>query len=322
MRNVLRATLVLVVLLTAAVAAADPVAFVVAMKGSVTVTPAKATVAVKASLGKPLERGDKVKVGPGGSASLFFSDGNVVELGAGSSMTVGGKLASVGADAKRVGPGSDASAEVFSRVSKFITSKNRQSGVVALSPMRGGGDEPSPIAVSPRRSALLTGKPAFVWRTVPQATRYQVTISADEGQAWTREVSDTSLAYPADAAELAAGADYVWQVRALSDTGPLRDDESTFHVLSTGEADQVREHLGGIQQAAGDSTAAGYYLAGSYLVGRGLYVDAAHEFQVLTRLDPASPGPHEALGNVYRTVGLTGQAEAEEARAKNLGGGN
>ena len=97
----------------ASAAAAEPIAFVVAMKGPVTVTSAKG-VAAKAALGRPLERGDKVKVGAGGSASLFFSDGNVVELGEGSSITVGGKLAA--ADAKRVGPGSEVSGEVFAKV--------------------------------------------------------------------------------------------------------------------------------------------------------------------------------------------------------------
>ena len=318
MRNVLRGLLVPALLLAAGAAAADPVAFVVSLKGTVTVIPARSTTAARASLGKPLERGDKVQVGPRGSASLFFSDGNVVELGAGSSLTVGGRLAPAAADRRRVGPGADASAEVFSRVSKFITSRNRQSGLVALSPMRGSADEPAPIVLAPRRSALLTGNPDFQWRSVTGATRYQVTVATGTGTVWTREVSDTSLGYPADAPQLPGGADYAWTVRALSDDGPLRDEESTFRVLSSGEAGQVREHLDGIQQAAGDTSAAGRYLAGSYLVGRGLYVDATREFEALARLDPGAPGPHEALGDVYRTVGLPALAEREDALARRL----
>ena len=309
----LRNLLVAVSILWATAAAAEPIAFVVAMKGAVSVTGAKGGAAAKATLGRPLERGDKVQVGAGGSASLFFSDGNVIELDGGSSMTVGGRLASL--DPKHVGPGSEVSAQVFTRVSKFITSKNQQSGLVALSAMRGGSDAPAPLILAPRRSSTLSGRPDFAWRAVAGATRYRVTVTTDEGEAWSHEVPDTSLAYPADAKELAAGGDYVWSVVALSDIKPPHQEESSFHVLTAGEASQVRDHLGSIQHAAGDSTSAGRYLAGSYLVGRGLYDEAARQFEALVRLDPDAAGPHEALANVYRTVGLTDLAQAEMKRA-------
>src|SRR6185436_7199217 len=100
--------------MAAGAALAEPVAFVVALKGSATVTSkAKST---RAALGFGLERGDKVQVGKGSALTIYFSDGNVVELGAGSSLTVSGQLASNG---QKVGPGSNASSEVFARVSKF-----------------------------------------------------------------------------------------------------------------------------------------------------------------------------------------------------------
>lgn len=298
-------------------AVAEPIAFIVAMKGSVTVAPAKG-VAAKATLGRPLERGDKVQVGLGASASLFFSDGNVVELGAGSTMTVGGKLAA--ADAKRVGPGSGESNEVFTRVSKFITSDRKQAGLVALSPMRGGSATVTMLILEPRVSALLSGRPRFAWRAVGGATRYKVTVTNDDGPVWSREATDTTLAYPGDADSLAGGFDYSWEVKAMSDTGPLRGEESSFHVMADGEADQVRDHLADIQKATGDGSEAGRFLAGSYLVGRGLYADAARQFEELVRLAPEAPGPHEALGSIYQTVGLSDLAKTEINRARSLSG--
>ena len=201
----------------ASVAMAEPVAFIVAMKGPVTVAAAKGA-AVKAALGRPLERGDKVTVGAGGTASLFFSDGNIIELSAGSSMRVGGKLSA--ADAKRIGPGSGVSNEVFNRVSKFITSDRKQAGLVALSPMRSGARRP-PLLIGPRVSAMLSGRPRFEWRSIGGASRYQVTVTNEAGAVWTREVSDTTLDYPGDADSLATGADYIWEVVAMSDTGPI-----------------------------------------------------------------------------------------------------
>ena len=296
-------------------ATADPVAFIVAIKGRVMVVSGKGGAGAKAALGRPLERGDKVQVSPGGSASLFFSDGNVIELGGGGSLTVGGRLTA--ADKKRVGPGSEVSAEVFSRVSKFITSEKKQSGLVALAPMRGGA-QVSPLILFPRRSATLTGAPEFRWRAVAGATRYRVTVTSSEGELWNREPRDTSLAYPEDARELAPDADYLLEVQALTETGALRREESTFHVMSEGEAAQVRDRLGSIQQAAGDTSEAAHYLAGSYLVGRGLYADAARHFEALCRLEPEAAGPHEALSSVYRTVGLADLAQAELERARVL----
>jgi len=300
-------------MLAAVPAFADPVAFVVALKGSATVTSkAKGT---KAALGRGLERGDKVQVAPGGSVTLFFSDGNVVELGGGSSLTVSGQLTS---SAQKVGPGSNVPAEVFTRVSKFVASSNRQSGMVALSAMRGAESE-APLIVSPRRSAMLELRPRFVWRHVPGATRYRLAVSTEEGPVWSSEVSDTTTSYPADATALAPTTDYVWEVEALSDTGPIGPrDESSFRVLSAGEATQVREHLDGLSKAAGDGTAATLYLSGSYLMGRGLYGEAAEEFEALCKLTPDAPGAHQALGNVYQTMGVNDRAAEEMKRAQAL----
>ena len=53
-------------------------------------------------------------------------------------------------------------------------------------------------------------------------------------------------------------------------------------------------------------------------MGQGLYVEAIPHFEALCRLDPESPGAHEALGNAYRTVGLSDLAAAESKKAVEL----
>lgn len=298
-----------------ALALADPIAFVVAMKGAVQVTPAGAKDPQRAALGRPLERGDQVKVGAGGSASLFFSDGNVIELGERSTITVGGK---VGKDGNRVGPGGEVSADVFQKVSKFITSDSKNAGLVALAPMRSGGAEAAPLALAPRRTALLTERPVFRWRAVEGATRYRVTLAGDDGDVWSREVETATLEYPGDVPPLSAG-DYLWKVQALSDRGPLRDEEVPFRVLAAADAQQIREHLDGIARATGEASAeAKHYVAGSYLMGRGLYDDAQPHFEALARLAPDAPGSREALGHLYRAVGLNDLAAAEFQKALEL----
>ena len=296
-------------------AAADPIAFVVAIKGKVEVIPVKASAPQRAALGRQLERGDKVQVGPASSTTLFFSDGNVIELAEKSTVTVTGRLAAK----NKVGAGSNVSGEVFAEASKFLVGGSRQAGLTMLAPVRGSAGEQTPIIVSPRRTAILSDRPEFKWRAVEGATRYRVTLSDEKGEVWKREIQGTTSEYPTDAGALKPDADYLWEVQALSDRGPLRRDESMFHLVSSDEAAAVRERLSRIEESAGGaSSPAVRFLEGTYLSGRGLYRDAAEHFEALCLLAPESPGPHEVLGKVYSAMGLTDLAAAELEKALTL----
>lgn len=300
----------LALLVLAASAAADPLAVLAAVKGKVQV--ARAGGATKAAgFGQALERGDRVVVPSGGSASVFFNDGNVIELAEKSSITIGGRIAS----RPRVGPGSELSAEVYSRVSKFVTGGSAQTGLVAMATVR-GNDTTAPILLAPRNTGVLPGRPAFSWRAVENATRYRVSVSGDQGEIWNREVQGLSLDYPADAESLASGGDYQWEVQALSDRGLLRKEAASFEVLRAEDAAAVRADLDRIRQSTGGTDSpATHFLSGSYLFGRQLYGDAALHFEALVRLSPEASAPHEALGKVYRDQGLMDLAAAEFQRA-------
>jgi hypothetical protein len=146
-----------------------------------------------------------------------------------------------------------------------------------------------------------------------------VTVSAESGVLWTREVTGLSLDYPADGAALPRDSDYLLEVAALSGTGSLRKESTGFHVLSAEQASAVQANLERIRDSAGgESSAAARYLAGSYLGGHGLYGDAIVQFAALSKISPESPAPHEALGKVYREVGLMDLAAAEFQRALEL----
>lgn len=297
-------------LFAAAAATAEPLAVLAAVKGRVEVTPARGGPPGRASFGLALERGDKVTVPPGGSATVFFNDGNVIELAEKSAITIGGKAAT----RPRAGlPG-----DVYANVAKFVTGGSRETGLVAMSSLRAGSD-PLPLLLAPRKTELLDPRPAFQWRAVEGATRYRVAVSGEAGEIWNREVEGRSLDYPADADPLPAGTDYLWEVRALSDQGELRREESYFHLLAAGDAAEVRTALTRIGESAGGTRSpAALFLSGSYLSGRGLYRDASEQFQALQELSPQSPAPHEALGNVYRAVGLMDLAAAEYQKALEL----
>jgi hypothetical protein len=300
---------------TAIPALAEPFAILAAVQGKVEVSGSKGGPA-RASFGRELERGDKVAVGPGGSATLYFSDGNVIELGEKSSVTIGGRVT----NRTTVGPGATLPAGVYASVSRYVTRGTLQTGLVAQSSMR-GSDELPPSQLAPRKTDVTRDRPDFSWRAVPGATRYRVTVTPapPSDGSFSRETSSTTLAFPADAAALARDADYGWKLEAFSDAGKLRTEETVFHVVSAEFAQGVDADLRQIEQSAGGPDhAATRFLSGSYLYGRGLYQDAAGQFEALARVAPNSPAPHEALGNVYKAVGLMDRAASEYELALQL----
>ncbi len=309
------AGLVLAVLCAPGSLFADPVAVIAAVKGRVDVTTSRGGPAQQATFGRPLERGDRVTVAAGGSATLFFNDGNVVELIERGSLKIGGQVRG------RAGRTPGLPSDVYASVSKYVAGGSRETGLYALSTLRSAPVErDAPFLIAPRRTAILTDRPTFEWRGVPGATRYRVKVSsADRGELWTREVADLSLPFPADAAPLAASSDCLWEIEALSDFKSLRSESSVFEVLGAEQAAAVRANLERIHDSAGGAESpAARFLAGSYLSGLGLFLDAGEQFGALCKLLPSSPAPHEALGTVYSRVGLMDLAAAEFKQALTL----
>jgi hypothetical protein len=298
----------------ATTASAEPLAVLAAVKGQVEVVSAKDGSPQSAAFGRALQSGDRIVVPPDGAATVFFHDGNVIELGPNTDLTIGAP--------KRPEPKSGGApglpGEVYASVTKFVTGGSRETGLVALSSLRAVSDS-APFLLEPRKTEVLDGRPTFRWRAVDGATRYQVTLSGEQGEVWTRETEETVLEYPSDAPALEADADFLWAVRALSDEGEMRREESYFHVLPAKDAEEVRHSLARIGESVGGTDRpAAWFLSGSYLFGHGLFCDAAEQFETLSRSYPKSPAAHEALGNVYRAVGLMDLAAAEYQRALRL----
>jgi hypothetical protein len=307
-RVALAAILAAMLAATSLVMAAEPLAIVSAVKGKVEVVPARAKEAQRAVFGMALQRADRVSVGRGGAATIFFSDGNVIELGEQSSVTIGARVD------KPAKP--EIASEVFAQVSNFVTGGSRQTGLVALSSMR--GEDAAAFLLRPRKTSVLSAQPAFLWRRIPGATRYRVQASSEAGPLWSRETSDTSLAYPSDADPLPADTDVLWEVEARSQSGQLRHETTFLHVSGAQAADRVRRHVEGIDASLGAQAVAANYLAGSYLSAAGFYLDAIGRFTALCRAMPDSPGPHEALARAYDSVGLMDLAAEEYRRALEL----
>ena len=288
----------------------QPVALVVATSGRVEVSRASSKSVERGTIGLALLRGDKVQAGAGGAATLLFSDGNLLELSEKSAITIGAHPRV--ARSREPNP---VMADVFKSVSGGVVGGSRETGLVALAPARRPPGRKE-IILAPRQTEILDERPAFRWRRVRGADRYRVVVSGEAGELWQRETGDTSFAYPADAAPLARETELLWTLHASNDSGPLEDEEASFRIKPTKEADAVRIRLDQIEKEAGGAAP---YLAGAYLAGQGLLLDAIDRLESLRRSRPAEPGVHEALGQLYRAVGLMDLAAAELQLALTLG---
>jgi tetratricopeptide (TPR) repeat protein len=175
------------------------------------------------------------------------------------------------------------------------------------------------LILAPRRTSVRSQRPEFRWREVAGAERYTISVSGDEGEVWRGESAGTAITPPDDAVLLTRGSSYLAELTAYGNQGRLRAEETVFSIMSEAETRQVGDHLDRIEKAAKDSTpGAAEYLTGSYLVGQGLYAEAIPYFESLCRLDPESPGAHEALANAYRAIGLADLAATEFQKALEL----
>lgn len=98
--------------------------------------------------------------------------------------------------------------------------------------LRGSERASAVITVAPADSAVVQGQPVLVWRPVPGATGYRVTLSREDGDSlWTGSSSDTTAAVPAGVA-LGRSARYFWYVDALLPDG--QSLTSGIHEFTTG----------------------------------------------------------------------------------------
>lgn len=293
-------------LTAASPASSTPLAFIAEVNGRVEVARPASKSPERGTLGLGLERGDKVQVGDGGSATLLFSDGNLLALSAKSAITVGAQ--GKGAEPNPVMAG------VFKSVSQSVVGGTRETGLMSLAPVRSGGAR-ADIALAPRQTEILMDRPTFRWRRAAGATRYRVVVSGDEGELWQGETADTTLAYPADAKALPRDADLLWKLVAANDRGTVQEEENGFRIKAEKDGAAIRTQVEQIRKNAGGAAP---FLAGAYLGGQGLLQDAIESFHELCRTSPGQPGPHEALGQLYRAVGLMDLAANELQTALNL----
>src|SRR5581483_1792216 len=95
---------------------------------------------------------------------------------------------------------------------------------------------------SPSHTAIAVAQPTFQWSATDGATSYELRVQdREEKILWKQTVAAaTEVQYPADAAKLAWGQKYFWNVTARQGEEPVDQAASFFQLLPADQAEQVR----------------------------------------------------------------------------------
>lgn len=285
--------------------AQDAQALITELAGAVQIVRAETGSTVDAVWGTQLYSGDQVETLDGATASILFTNNNLITLGANSAMAIAG------------GPGADAPSQGVRRVEADLiagvddlTVRREGDDLAALGGLRAGGRQAALEPLSPRNTLIKTTQPSFAWHAAEPFEAYEVKVFNSDGVVWRGTVTEPSATYPADAPALEPGTAYFWQVEGDDLLNPVASQAVPFEVLSADRLAAVEAREASIRATFGDAAdGSDYrYVLGAYYAKEGLLDAAIVSFLQIAERHPESPLAQEILGKLYEDVGLKDQA--------------
>jgi hypothetical protein len=262
--------------------------------------------ALKGSLGMRLQAGDTVRVGSGGSATVYLAGGGLVRVPSGSRIDI----------PKQQAPAPDPSlrAAMSSRSVEVLEAGlwilNDPQGSVLLSAMRGEDDDWSaprdagPLPLSPRYETVVDARPRFVW----SGGDARVVVARGKDIVWRFPATASgSIVWPVSAPGLLAGEVYRWwlepsQGGAPGEPVPFRVADKTTLL----DVERFEKEIGR-GPAADDPSLADLLRCGFY-VEAGAWTRALAAAIALRRRDPGSEAAARAFDGARQKMRLGEQA--------------
>lgn len=281
-----------------------------ALDGEVTVLRPPATGPAPAQILGELFPGDSLKTGADGSATILYQDGKIVTIGNNSRAAIspsdsvrGGRSGEEGDNAHDPG-----------RLVALIAESEKIAANLAV---RGEEDSLALVVYEPGNTALLTGKPRFVWSLFPGAQSYRIKIQRMGSDIWSVITVDTLLPYPENKPELAAGT-YLVRIAALTiENDTLGMTDRTIRILTPEDTDTVQYSIRLLREQRPD-TFTFHLLAAKIYETQKLRVDAIREYESLLRIKPDLPFVHRSLSILYKENGQTRPANYHYDRWEEL----
>ena len=297
---------VLCLLVVAAPAQAqDPVALVVRLEGTVSVTRGSAAPAA-AAVGAPLFADDVLAPAEGSRAIL------ITRSGAQQVVTERTTLAAR--------TGADGNADLFARA---VATLAQAAATDATMGGRQGMIRPIPgtsTLVAPRSAlAVSTGHPTFVWTSTPGQTYEVMLRRTDGGRPQIFEVgTDTTWTLPEDAEGLEQGTTYAWTVFVGGRRGGRPLPQQEFRVISLIESVEMQDYLDEIAVFGLDPMTDGLFLTVVAYRDLGLFYDARDALEEVESQATLSADLYMLKGEILAELGHEEAARAAFDRADEL----
>jgi hypothetical protein len=299
---------------------AQCIALITGIKGDVTVKKEGKSEFVKAKWGTQLFNGDQIRTDPGSEATLSFSEGYIIKLEPGSMMTLsnnGSSPSKEGGNYKKI------SSAMMMDITALTSREASKKDISALAGLR-GIEVKEPVELSfPSNTYVMTNRPTFEWIPEKEFDNYIVNLYNSKGLVWSKRVSGNSLKFPENENGLDFGETYFWNIEGEALLDNKKSSNYKFSVLSIDKSREVKNQEALIRMtfdSESDSSSLHSFL-GAYYISQGLLDDAIKEFEIISRMNPEAPLPHEILGSLYSDVGDKDKAIDELQKALTLSKG-
>jgi hypothetical protein len=296
------------------------IALITGIKGNVSVKKEGKSEFTKALWGTQLFSNDEVKTDLQSQATLTFSDGNILELQPGSNIKISGNSSSA---SKAPGNFKKVSSAMLMDMSALTARESAKKDVGALAGLR-GIEMKEPVELTfPSNTLIRTNRPTFEWTPRQPFDNYIVNLYSSKGLVWSKEVSGSRLKFPENERGLDFGETYFWNIEGEDLLDNKKSSNYKFSVLSIDKSQEVKNQEALIRMTfdnVSDSSSLHSFL-GAYYLNQGLLDDAIKEFDIISRMNPDAPLPHEILGSLYSDVGNKDKAIDELQKALNLSRG-
>jgi hypothetical protein len=289
-------------------------AVVTGLSGNVMVKQANNPGFVKLLWGTQLFQGDQIKTSAGSEATLTYSNSSVIKLGPENLITVSGTEPSA---TEKAGSVKKVSSAMMVNMSALTLKRDNKKDVGALAGLRAAESEKPIELISPYNTFIKTDRPSFSWAPRKTFDKFIVNLYSSKGLVWSKKVTDSSLKFPESEKGLEPGETYFWNVEGEDLLDNKKSANYKFSVLSFDKTKEVQDQEALIRKTFyndSDSSSLHSFL-GAYYINQGLLQDAINEFQIISKINPDAPLPHEILGSLYSDIGNKDKAIEELQKA-------
>ena len=279
------------------------------VRGTVLVNIAGDDEPMKAVFGTQLFQGDQLETGKKANVTMLFSNGNLINLGGNSNITISGNQS--GSPSRNIGSG------MAGNFSDLAMRQDNKGEMGVLMDLRSDETSQLILPLSPCNTMILNNTPSMKWVSKKPADEYVVRLYNGQGLVWEKRCSATSLEFPKDEAPLEYGASYFWNVEGEDLIHSFRSLNQKFTILPESKIKEILMEEQNLLEVFKDDPESSslHSLLGSYYAKSGLLEDAITEFEIVRDANPDATLPHEILGELYSDVGKKDLAIAELQKA-------